>query len=63
MSGKRTLVAGGTVATDYGTHLATLTAFEPEALGHLVEGLAFHRFYFELGGVPGHHPQSGPVRP
>lgn len=31
----------------------TLTAFEPEALGHLVEGMAFHRFYFNLGGVKG----------
>lgn len=27
----------------------TVTAFEPEALGHRVEGLAFHRFYFDLG--------------
>ena len=25
-----------------------LTAFEPEACGHLVEGMPFHRFYFEL---------------
>jgi calcium/calmodulin-dependent protein kinase (CaM kinase) II len=25
-----------------------LTAFEPEACGHLVEGLPFHRFYFNL---------------
>jgi calcium/calmodulin-dependent protein kinase (CaM kinase) II len=34
----------------------TLTAFEPEAVGHLVEGLEFHRFYFNLGGArPGHH--------
>jgi ketosteroid isomerase-like protein len=33
----------------------TLTAFEPEAVGHLVEGLEFHRFYFELGGVRGPH--------
>lgn len=24
-----------------------MTAFEPEALGNLVEGLEFHRFYFE----------------
>ena len=31
----------------------TLTAFEPEALGHLVEGLEFHRFYFDLGGIKG----------
>lgn len=28
----------------------SLTAFEPEALGQLVEGLPFHRFYFDLGG-------------
>jgi ketosteroid isomerase-like protein len=33
----------------------TLTALEPEALGHLVEGMAFHQFYFALGSVPGHH--------
>ena len=26
----------------------TLTAFEPEARGQLVEGLEFHRFYFAL---------------
>lgn len=29
-----------------------LTCFEPEARGHLVEGMAFHRFYFELGESP-----------
>ena len=33
----------------------TLTAFEPEALGQLVEGLEFHRFYFRLGGFRGEH--------
>jgi calcium/calmodulin-dependent protein kinase (CaM kinase) II len=33
----------------------SLTAFEPEASGQLVEGLAFHRFYFELGGASGPH--------
>jgi calcium/calmodulin-dependent protein kinase (CaM kinase) II len=27
----------------------TLSAFEPEAHGQLVEGLAFHRFYFQPG--------------
>lgn len=27
----------------------TLTAFEPEARGQLVEGLPFHEFYFHLG--------------
>lgn len=26
----------------------SLSAFEPEARGHLVEGMEFHRFYFEL---------------
>lgn len=33
----------------------TLTAFEPEALGQLVEGMDFHRFYFDLGGIHGRH--------
>lgn len=28
-----------------------LTAFEPEALGNLVEGIDFHKFYFENGKV------------
>jgi calcium/calmodulin-dependent protein kinase (CaM kinase) II len=27
----------------------SLSAFEPEGRGHLVEGLDFHRFYFNLG--------------
>jgi hypothetical protein len=31
----------------------SLTAFEPEAQGQLVEGLEFHRFYFHLGGAKG----------
>ena len=29
---------------------ADITCFEPEALGQLVEGLAFHEFYFKLAG-------------
>jgi calcium/calmodulin-dependent protein kinase (CaM kinase) II len=33
----------------------TLTAFEPEALGQLVQGMEFHRFYFQLGGARGPH--------
>ena len=32
---------------------ASLTAFEPEAGGHLVAGLDFHRFYFENRGGSG----------
>ena len=27
----------------------TLTCFEPEARGQLVAGMAFHKFYFDLG--------------
>jgi calcium/calmodulin-dependent protein kinase (CaM kinase) II len=27
-----------------------ITCFEPETEGHLVQGLAFHEFYFKLGG-------------
>lgn len=26
----------------------TLSAFEPEARGHLIDGMDFHRFYFDL---------------
>src|SRR5262249_7262355 len=33
----------------------TLSAIEPEAKGQLVEGMDFHRFYFDLGGVKGRH--------
>jgi calcium/calmodulin-dependent protein kinase (CaM kinase) II len=32
----------------------TITCFEPEGRGHLVHGLEFHRFYFDLG------PSDGP---
>ncbi len=31
----------------------SLTAVEPESHGQLIEGLAFHRFYFDLGGIRG----------
>ena len=45
---------------DWNTYAAlcdpTLTAFEPESRGCLVEGLDFHRFYFERGGPAG--PQN-----
>ena len=33
----------------------TLTAFEPESRGQLAEGMAFHEFYFQLGGGSGPH--------
>jgi len=32
---------------------ASLTAFEPEASGQMVSGLAFHKFYFDLARAPG----------
>jgi ketosteroid isomerase-like protein len=34
----------------------SLTCFEPEAMGNLVDGLDFHRYYFNL-------PSSGPSAP
>lgn len=42
-----------------------MTAFEPEALGNLVEGLDFHRFYFENRKQPLSHlpPPEGPFPP
>ena len=33
----------------------SMTAIEPEACGHLIEGMQFHRFYFEQGGHMGPH--------
>ena len=42
-------------AADWATYLElcdpTLTAFEPEAAGQLVEGMPFHEFYFKLGAA------------
>ena len=41
----------------------TLTAFEPEARGHLVSGMAFHQFYFDLAeerSTPVHTTMSAP---
>jgi calcium/calmodulin-dependent protein kinase (CaM kinase) II len=37
---------------------ADLTAFEPEALGQLVQGMDFHQHYFDLAGPP---PAHGPT--
>src|SRR5262245_35043127 len=37
----------------------SLTAFEPEALGHQVEGMPFHQFYFDL--KPSSSSSSGHV--
>jgi len=35
-----------------------ITAFEPESLGHLVQGMDFHRFYFDLGASNSPHTTS-----
>lgn len=32
-----------------------MTAFEPEALGNLLEGMEFHKFYFDHGTVTTNH--------
>lgn len=36
----------------------TLTAFEGETLGALVEGMEFHRYYFDLSAPPDPQSQS-----
>ena len=40
-----------------------ITCFEPEARGHLVEGLAFHEFYFRLPAPPSDAKAAPPVVP
>ena len=46
-------------AGDWATYSAlcdpTLSAIEPESFGQVVEGMAFHRFYFDLGKTEGPH--------
>jgi calcium/calmodulin-dependent protein kinase (CaM kinase) II len=41
----------------------TLTAFEPEAHGALVEGLQFHYFYFDLSPRATRHTQTTMIAP
>jgi hypothetical protein len=48
-------IAAGDWATYQELCDPSLTAFEPEARGQLVEGTAFHEFYFRLGGAAGLH--------
>ena len=40
-------IAGGDWETYVELCDPSLTAFEPEARGHLVAGMDFHRFYFD----------------
>ena len=39
------------ICIDYFSRMCdpALTCFEPEARGHLVEGMEFHKFYFDNG--------------
>jgi len=46
-------IAGGDWSTYESFCSSDMTCFEPEALGHLVEGMAFHKFYFDLGAASG----------
>ncbi|MSU78802.1 MAG: DUF4440 domain-containing protein [Gemmataceae bacterium] len=50
------------VMADWKTYEAlcevTLTCFEPEAMGQLVEGMEFHRFYFHFGATKDPHHTS-----
>jgi calcium/calmodulin-dependent protein kinase (CaM kinase) II len=46
-------IAGGDWATYQDLCDESLSAFEPEGRGHLIEGLDFHRFYFDLGAAEG----------
>ena len=39
-----------------------ITCFEPEARGHLVEGLPFHEFYFKLPAPAGEGKSPPPVK-
>jgi calcium/calmodulin-dependent protein kinase (CaM kinase) II len=50
-------VAAGDWQTYRGLVADDLTCFEPEAHGQLVEGLAFHEFYFRLPRDPARPPQ------
>lgn len=48
-------IAGGDWETYQELCDPTITAFEPEARGNLVAGMAFHEFYFNLGSASGPH--------
>lgn len=49
------LLLASIATADWATYASlcdpSLTCFEPEAQGNLVEGLAFHEFYFKLGAA------------
>jgi calcium/calmodulin-dependent protein kinase (CaM kinase) II len=39
----------------------SITCFEPEALGQVVGGLAFHKFYFDLPSSPTRPPKQSTI--
>ena len=55
-------IAGGDWATYQELCDPSLTAVEPESHGQVIEGLEFHRFYFDLGGIRG-RSQTTQCRP
>jgi calcium/calmodulin-dependent protein kinase (CaM kinase) II len=48
-------IAEGDWATYQDLSDPSLTSLEPESLGQVVEGMTFHRYYFDLGGIRGRH--------
>lgn len=40
---------------------SSITCFEPEALGQLVAGLPFHKFYFDLPSSPTKPPKQSTI--
>lgn len=55
-------IAGGDWSTYAELCDPSLTCFEPECNGHLVAGMEFHKFYFDLGAsrLPHHTTMASP---
>ena len=54
-------IADGEWSAYAGSCDPTLSCFEPEARGHLVQGMPFHRFYFDLASsTPGNMTIASP---
>lgn len=54
-----TAIVSGDFATYSSLCAADITCFEPESEGHLVQGLPFHKFYFDLPAS--HVPSDAPT--